>query len=205
MSQRDRSRREFRGAGVYPESLVPAFRPGDYIRTEPDGDVYEIDALSPQMGFTVFDDGVTVSGEDDSVDNEATSMEVPTDWLGQYRPIQIGTDLPADVEVRVDQGGKESPFATNKNEWGSYTRDSLTPLGYDGNATVSEDDFNLHLAELYVYEDEVPYFTFDNTTAGDETVQEWAWSGFQYRLSSVGNQPAGHVEPVPIEAIRGNR
>jgi hypothetical protein len=196
---------KYRGAGTYPRELVPAARPGDVVRMEPGGGVYMVDTMIPQPGFKIFDsdasNSVTVSANSTNSDNEATDMEMDDNWLGQYRLLQPGNDINPDVEVRIDMGGKTAPLYTNKNKRGEYTRDTLTPVGHDGSSTQVPNDFNLHLSELYVFEDEMPYFTFENTTAGDETVQGLYWSGFQYRLEPFDGTPGGHVEPIPTQRV----
>lgn len=209
MSQRSGGRRarqtntsgEYRGAGVYPRELVPAARPGDHVRLEPDGDVYEVDVMVPQPTVRIFTGGVTVTTNGINSDNEATNLEMPTNWLGQYRPIHLGNDLDGDPRVTIDQSGQQAPLYTNKNFRGEFEDITATEIGNDTSGTVVSDSFNHHLEELYVWEDNTPYFTFEDINGNNPTISDIRYAGFQYRLVPAQN-PQGHVEPVPTERVR---
>lgn len=199
---------EFRGAGVYPRELVPAARPGDYVSLEPSGDPYKVDQMVAQPGVFAFDsddgNGVTIGANDQEFDNEAEDLEMNRMWLGQFRPLHLGEDLPGGVNVTVDMGGKQSPMYTNKNQRGEIADETPAMVADDATGTsVVSDAFNTHLTEMYVYEDEVPYFSFENTTAGQVTVDDLRFAGFQYRLEPLSSTPAGaHVEPIPVERVK---
>lgn len=203
-------REGYHGAGVYPKELVPACRPGDYVSLEPDGDVYTVEVMTAQPGILAFDSddssGVPLAANETVRDNEATELELPTQWMGQYRLTQLGADLPDDVTATIDLGGKQAPLYTNKNSRGGYVEESTVEVADDTTGTdVTGDGFNHHLTELYIYEDEVPYFTFEETGGASPTVSDLRFQGFQFRLEPASNVPSdAHVEPVPTERIREN-
>lgn len=196
----------FRGAGVYPKNLVPAVRPGDYVRLEPSEDVYQVDVMAPQPGVLAFDsgdsNGVTVSTNGTNTDNQPIELEMPENWLAQYRPVHLGNDLDGDVLVTIDQGGQQAPMYTNKNFRGEWDEATATEIGNDDSSTVVSDAFNSNLVELYIHEDEVPYFTFEDVDGNNPTVSDIRFAGFQYRLDRATPPDNAHVEPVPTERVR---
>lgn len=207
MSARNGNDSEFRGAGVYPRELVPAVRPGDHVRLEPDGETYRIDAMTVQPGIFAFDsdsnNGVSLSANSTSEDNEAVDLEQNQDWLAQLRPVHPGLDFPDDVNVTIDMGGKQAPMYTAKTQRGEFAEETPAIVSDDGTGTsVTADEVNNHLLEFYIHEDEVPYFTFEETGGNTPTVSDVRYAGFQYRLEAVsGTQPGMHVEPVPTEKL----
>lgn len=193
---------------MYPRDLVPAFRQNDYVRLEPSGDVYIVDVMVAQPGVRIFQtdesNGVSPGANNTDSDNEATNLELPEGWLGQYRPVHLGQDLQDDVRMTIDLGGQQAPIYTNKNVRGEIEDETPTEISDDGTGTsVQSDSFNTHLAELYVFEDEVPFFTFEETGGGTPTISDIRYSGFQYRLESANSVPNGvHVESVPTQRVR---
>lgn len=197
----------FRGAGVYPFELIPAMRPGDYVRLVPDGDTYQVDVMVPQVKIEAFDsdksNGVDPGNNSTSTDNEATDLEMPSKWLAQLRPTQLGNDLPDGHIIRIDLGGKQAPLYTSKNVRGEYEEEDQSLIGDDGTGTtVTGDRFNNQLMELYIFEDEVPYFTFEDTTGASQTINDLTFQGYQYRLTETTVPNGAHVEPVPTERVR---
>lgn len=195
------------GAGVYPRELVPAVRPGDYVRLEPSGETYMVDLMVPQPGVKAFDsddsNGITPGANSTSADNKASELEMPNNWLAQYRPTRLGADLDDGVEIQIDMGGKQAPLYTNKNRRGEYIDESSAEIGTDTSGTnFTADTLNHALMELYIWEDELPYFTFTETAGNNPTVSDLWFQGFQFRLESTGVPADAHVEPVPTERVR---
>jgi len=209
MSTRQSGDSMFRGAGVYPRELVPAIRPGDYVELQPAEETYQVDVMTVQPGVFAFSsdnsNGVAVANNGTTSDNEATDLEQNRMWLAQYRPTQIGDDLQDDIHITMDLGGKQSPLYTNKNNRGEIVEETAAQVSDDTTGTeITADQFNDHLMELYIFEDEVPYFTFEDTGgSGGITVSDIRFAGFQYRLTEAGSVPNGaHVEPVPTERVK---
>lgn len=175
-----------RGAGLYPVQLQPAVRRGDYVELADPGSIHRVLELQVQPGVKAFDSGtsddVTVTANSTNSDNELNALEVPSNSIGQFRLIQPGSDIPADVEVEVDLGGSQAQAYITDNKRGFYTRETGTHEGY-ANGSPQPDTVHTHLTELYLVEDQDVYFTFTNTTAGDETVQNVVYSGYQYVIS----------------------
>jgi hypothetical protein len=178
------------------------------VSLEPSGDLYKVGKMVVQPGILAFasadGNGVTIGANDSEFDNEAEDLEMNRGWLGQYRPLHLGEDLPDGVNVHVDMGGKQSPMYTNKNQRGEIADETAAMVADDATGTsVVSDILNTHLSEMYVYEDEVPYFSFKNTTGAQVTVNDVRFAGFQYHLESLSTAPGGaHVEPVPVERVK---
>lgn len=198
-----------RGAGAFPRHLVPAARVGDYFRLLPADDVYEVRAVVPQPGVRAFnsndDDDLTIDAGATDEDNEMTQLAMADNWLGQLRFVQPGVELPDGVEIRVDYGGRQAPFFTSKNSRSVIDNNTGTLAGYDedDDAAVAFEHASA-LAEFYVFEDEVPYFTVENTSDGEVDVADLTFSGWQYQLSRdpVSLPDNTHPVTVPTERIR---
>lgn len=191
-----------RGAHLFPPELVPAVLPGDYIEVLGDNSVRRITNIIQQPGVFTFDasqgNDVLVGANSTVSDNEVEAIEMPDTVAGQVRMVDPGNDIPSDVQVQIDLGGRASQMMTTNNEQGFIDHETGTQVGYDGTGTVADDDIDTHLTELYLFGPQDIYFTFTNTTAGDETVSDVRFSGYQYVTEPVTRDdvPDG-VRPVP--------
>jgi len=200
-----------RGAGAYPENLVPAVRPGDYVRLLPDDDIRRIVSFTPQPGIRVLNseegDDVTV-GANDNEKVELDRLKHEDNELAQLRLVSPGTDLPDGVEVEVDYGGRQAPYYTSKNARARIDNNSATVSGYDegaGSAFVS-DGLQSQLLEYYVFEQEAPYFDLYNTTGADITVSDITFAGYRFDVTpEPETQAPSSMMAVPIQTERFNR
>lgn len=206
-----------RGAGPYPRNLEPVALEGDIVKLisqhldEPV--IRQVEAFEPQPTIVEFDsddgDDITVSGNDSNTDHELTRLEVPDGWIGQFRMVRLGLDIPADIEITVDQGGSALPLYSTKNRQGRIDRATGTEIGHDDTGAdqwIVEEDINTQLVEWYVWEQEPPIFSFENTTAGDVGVSDIRFSGYMYRTIPVNRVPDNvHPIPLPVGSIREGR
>lgn len=184
--------------GAYTPSLTPVARPGDVVRLDPEGDHFEVESYVAQPGVTA--ETITVS----SGQNEQTEVDaigVSDNTLGQWRLPLLASELPADVQIRVDHGGRQNPMWTTKNERGEITQDTGAVLTTDGAGNSEIDHAANHLTELFVYEDNPPYFTVYNNSDAEVSI-DLTFVGFQFELSPRTVDP-GNEQPVavPVERI----
>lgn len=184
-----------RGAGAYPQDLVPVALAGDYVRLEPHGDVYQVDVVQPQPGIDAFNsdqsNGVTASSQDTTSDQHATELEQRDRWLGQMRMVNI-SDIPSGIEeVQVDQGGGRQPLWTSKDGRGYVDNPGTQALlGYSG------------VTEFYVWQDEAPKFSFVNNTASNITINDVQFAGYHLRLDGPTNVPSNVQEvALPVQPV----
>lgn len=184
-----------RGAGVYPQALVPIALPGDYVRLQPSGDEFKVKSVEPEPGLDAFDsdlsNGVTASSNDTTSDQAATELEQRHGYLGQMRLVAPHRDIPSELaEVEVDQGGAQQPLWSSVENRGYINNDTQDIVGYSG------------LTEFYIWQDEnTPKFTFTNNTGSDVTVNDVQFAGFHIELESA-SVPSNVVPVQPItEAV----
>lgn len=190
-----------RGANLYPQDNVPAVLPGDYIRAVDSGQIRRVERIIQQPGVLAFEaatnDDVTVSGNSRSDDNEVNAIEMPEGVAAQLRLVHPGEDIPSDVEVEIDLTGQQAQMMTTNNKRGFWDRQTGVEEGFDGSSVVANGP-DTQLTELYLFGPQDIFFSFNNTTAGSETVQDMRFAGYQYQTEAVsaGEAPAG-VEPIP--------
>lgn len=203
MSQRERPPQgdplEPRGSGLYPRRLEPAALPGDLIAIKSTDEVRRVQEVVAQPGITAFQDGVDVNAGAESTDHELDALELPDNFAGQFRLVHPGDDIPTDVRFLFDLGAQNAQaFATN-NQRGFWDHETATEEAQDtaGN-TVTSDLLNLHLHELYTFEQQDIYVTFNHTNSGgaQQTIQDVRFTGFIYRLSEPLGLQQGR-QPVP--------
>jgi len=132
----------------------------------------------------------TVGANDTVNEAEMRSLYAQDGTLAQYRLVNpdTGEAIPDGVEITVDQGGEEAPRFNNKNRRGFYDSDTVTI----GDAAQQTELFQLHDTDLF--------FTFENTTSGDETFS-LKYTGYAYKLSNI-DIPADEADiQVPIERL----
>lgn len=203
----DQGNAQLRGAGAYPQELVPAVRPGDHAELVPLGEIKQVDAMVPQPGVLALDsdgsNGVTVADGSTDSDNELTNLEMPEGWLAQYRITQPADDMDDGVTFTVDMGGSQAPMYTNKTFRGEIIDSTATQHAEtSGGSDVTADTLNTHLLEFYIWEDEVPYLTIENSSGAQVTADDILFQGFQYRMADVSGSPNGNAEPLPVERVR---
>lgn len=191
------------GAGPYPRELVPVALPGDYVELVGLDETRRVEVMLAFPEVKALQSGVTVSANGEDADNALRELEQPTGWLAQFRMVQPGEDLPDGITVSVDYGGSEQPFYETNNAVGQFENSTGTVEGYDesGGASFTSDNVNTQLLEFYLHgtveAKRVPLFTFQNSTAGNVTVQNLTFSGYQYRMSGPTTPPEG-VEAIPL-------
>lgn len=184
-----------RGNGVFPRELVPIARAGDLIRLKPENEARRVETVVSVPTVRAFDssksDGVSVSGNSTSSDNNAEALEQSENWLGQFRLIHPEADLPANVDVEVDLGGAQAPLWTSKNARGVINADTAQIAGLTG------------ALDVHVWQTDEPKVTFINNSGNQQTIQDLRFAGFQYQLSADPVQVPTNVQPVvvPTEAI----
>lgn len=188
--------------GTFTPELTPAARPGDTIRLD-DGDsieTFRVVRFAPRPAVAA--DTISPDGNSTETDVELTDLEVWDGWLAQYRLLDLG-NLPADVSIELDLGGRQAPMWTSQNDRGSIDRDTGRVSSWDSGATsvVVEDQYT-NLTEFFVHGQEVPYATVTNDQ-GDATDVDLVFSGFVYQLERAGatDDPAAQV---PVASIRGS-
>lgn len=191
--------------GAYPYRLEPIARPGDVLRLDPLGEYREVDVFSIRPEIKAFATAIALTANGTDADNEATELSMPDGWLGQFRMLKPGADIPDGVTVTVDQGGEQSPMYTTKNARGSFDHSIGTIEGDDASGTNTATALETRLTELYVWQDDTtPYFTFEETAGGTPSIQNVRFSGYAYRLGKkLSSAPPGTTPvAVPIERVR---
>lgn len=189
--------------GAYPRALDPIARPGDVLRLDPLDELREVLFFIVQPGVNAFQTQISVAANDTEADNEATELEMPDTMLGQFRMVHPGEDLTDGINVTVDQQGQQAPLFTTKKARGFYDDQTGTMEGNDG-ASVVGNFRESRLTEVYVWEDNPPFYTFENTTGGSLNIQNIRFAGYHYKLGPVLDRAPDGRTPVavPISRIR---
>lgn len=190
-----------RGAGLYPRRLEPVALPGDLVEIKSEREVRRVEEVIAQPGVVGFQDGIDVAAGGESTDNELDILELPDNFMGQFRIVHPGEDIPTDVRFLWDMGAQNAQtFATN-NQRGFMDHQTATEESEDaGGNAVTGDLLNLHLLEVYSFEQQDLYLTFDHTNSGgaQQTVQDVRFAGFMYQLSQPVGLTSQAEQPVPI-------
>lgn len=187
--------------GAFTPDLTPVARRGQPVILDSGGEeaLYEVERLGPLP--RIESQEITVPDNSSVRNFELENLEMWEGWLGQYRFRNLADQLPDDVTLEVDQGGSQAPLFQNRNVRGSIESGTLTSesaVDGDGNGDVE----NLsHLAEFYVWGDEVPKLTLTNRSGASVSV-EFEFFGFSLKLSSTSNQN-GQPVYIPVESVRG--
>jgi len=199
------------GAGAYPPNLVPAVRPGDLAELLPMEKLVRIASFTPQPGVTTLSsaDGNDVTIPDGDFETvELRPLAAQDKELLQLRPLALADDLPDGVEIEVDFGGEQAPYYQTKNARGTLKNDTGATAGYNesDDSVFVTDEVQTQLLEYYIYEQEVPFFTFRNNSGGQVTISDIVFSGYRYDLVEEGVRQGGMEDPVtPIPVERDNR
>lgn len=169
---------------TFQESFKPVALPDQVVKLLPDEELREVRAVEPMMGITSIDFGPLSAGGKNGPDgNEVTELTMDTNHLGQFRMSVLSP-----VEIQVNQDGKQDQRFTNSN-----TRGTITPTT------------PLHLAELFVFQDGLPFFIIENpnTYALERTLV--SFQGFKLILEpdELSEEDLGRRQPigVPIDRL----
>lgn len=187
-------------AGAFNSSFEPVARVGDVIDVQPRG-MYQVERLGLQPGINTT---ITVSAND-TEQVELTDIRQDDGYLAQFRQPRLADELPDGVEVRVDHDGQQAPAFEAKASRGFYDNETGAVYSYDPDSDVAIQDDHLNLfTELFVFEDDVPYFTVRNTTAGEIDYTP-TFVGYQYQIEPItdrqADQMGGQAVAVPSKSI----
>jgi len=187
-------------AGAFNSSFEPVARVGDVIDVQPRG-MYQVERLGLQPGINTT---ITVSAND-TEQVELTDIRQDDGYLAQFRQPRLADELPDGVEVRVDHDGQQAPAFEAKASRGFYDNETGAVYSYDPDSDVAIQDDHLDLfTELFVFEDDVPYFTVRNTTAGEIDYTP-TFVGYQYQIEPItdrqADQMGGQAVAVPSKSI----
>jgi len=188
-------------AGAFNSSFEPVARVGDVINAQPRG-YYQVQRLGLQPGLQ----SSTITVAANSIEQvELRDIRQDDGYLAQFRQPRLANELPDGVEVRVDHDGQQAPAFEAKASRGFYDNETGAVYSYDPNAGNVTQDNHLDLfTELFVYEDDVPYFTVKNTT-GSQITYTPTFTGYQFAIEEIAerqaDQVAGQAVAVPTKSI----
>jgi len=181
-------------AGAYNSSFEPVARVGDVINVQPRG-FYQVERLGLQPGLQADTITVDANGVEQV---ELTSIRQDDGFLAQFRQPRLADELPDGVEVQADHDGQQAPAFEAKNSRGFYDNETGAVYSYDPDSDVVTHDDHLDLfTELFIYEDNVPYFTVTNTTAGQITYTP-TFVGYQFGVEEIASQEADRLGGQPV-------
>lgn len=177
----------------YNSDLEPTLTVDSTIELQPEEAAYMVRTVEvlPQVStaeFTVPANGFLEEQEIDEFygqDGVLVQLRIPT-------PPDGSAAIPDGIELEVDQGGQESPRYNIKNQKGVITGDTV------------EFGEAFQQTELYQYEDEDLFFTFENTSSTDQTFSIVA-TGYAYDLRPASIDPENADVTVLTErrSLRG--
>lgn len=186
--------------GAYTKELSPVAYYDQPVLLD-DGDeqvLFRVTQVVPLVGVTTG--SVTINANDEETNVAATELEIWDGWLAQWRPTNWTQDIPADINITVDQGANNKAVYQTRNSQGVLEPGTPSELVDEGAAAEITNHSNL--LEYYVYEDEPPRFTYENPTAGQETVSI-EFSGFAFNVERIRGEPDEQPVYVPVEGISG--
>lgn len=186
--------------GAYTSELSPVAYYDQPVLLD-DGDdqqAFRVSQVIPLVGVTT--DPVTISGQSTETNVDATELEIWDGWLAQWRPTNWTQDIPADINITVDQGANNKPVYQTRNSQGVLEPGTPSELVDEGAAAQITNHSNL--LEYYVYEDEAPSFTYENPTVGAETVSI-EFAGFALNVDPIREPDDEQPVYIPIEGITG--
>jgi hypothetical protein len=186
--------------GAYTSELSPVAYYGQPVLLDSGSEqqAYRVTQVIPQVGITT--DTVTINGQDEEVNVKATELETWDGWLAQWRPTNWTQDIPDDINITVDQGANNKSVYQTRNSQGVLEADTPSELLDEGPAAEITNHANL--LEFYVFEDEPPRITYENPTAGQETVSI-EFTGFAFNVERISGAPDEQPVYVPVEGISG--
>lgn len=183
--------------GAFNGGFDPITRPGGFVQFDSatTGPVYAVTGYNVLPGITLESD---FSVNDGSLEKrELTDIEMDDGYLSQYRLLRLPEELPDDVEIRVDHDGKQSPLYQTKNRRGALDNQTGAIYTDDGANSSIVDAHDSRFTELFVWEDNPPYFTVENNSGGQVTFN-LTFSGYAYELEQVAEGPSNFDGPQPV-------
>lgn len=192
--------------GAFNGGFEPIARPGGFVQFDDvsDGAIYAVRAYNvlPEIqleeNFTPSDGGIEK--------RELTDIEMDEGFLAQYRLLKLPDQLPDDVEIEIDHDGKQAPLYQTENVRGVLTNETGAVYTDDTGGDSVVDQHLSQFTELFVWEDNPPYFTVKNNTGGAVDIP-LTFSGYAYRLEQVATglndfDGAGQPVVVPRKSIQ---
>ena len=192
--------------GAFNSSFDPVTRAGGVVNFNSinSDTYYVVQNLNTLPRVTLDEDFSLANGETEK--REITELEVEDTYLAQYRLLRLADELPADVEIRVDHGGKQSPMFETKNRLGKLDRETGAVFTDDGSGGAVVDHHMSRFTELFVWEDNPPYFTVENNSGGQVDFN-LTFTGYAYVTEEVGRQEveSKNIQPVsvPTQSLDG--
>jgi hypothetical protein len=185
--------------GAYTPELTPVAYYDQPVLLDDGSDqnLARVEQVAPLIGIET--QAFTVPSNDQINNVDVDALEIWDGWFAQYRPVGLQDELPDGVEMTIDHGSNNSPLYQAKQSRGAVSEDTVV-TGVDDGSYGEVDDLS-YLHELYVLEDEVPKFSFKNTTGSDETFSI-TFTGFCFNITPIRSAD-GQPIYLPVAAIRG--
>lgn len=190
--------------GAFNSSFDPVVRAGGVLNFNgiDSGDLYVVQNINVLPGITLDEDFSVPDGQQEK--QEITELEMDDGFLGQFRLLSLAEELPDDVEIKIDHGGKQSPMYETKNRRGFLDNTTGAVYTDDGAGSAVSDHQMSRFSELFVWEDSTPYFTVENNS-GAQVDFNLTFTGYAYSTEPVSRQEAESmgIQPVsvPIESL----
>lgn len=196
-------------SGAFNGGFEPIARPGGFVQFDdtPSGPVYAIRSYNVLPEIQLEDNFSPSAGGIEK--RELTDIEMGEGFLAQYRLLQLPEQLPDDVEIVVDHDGKQAPLYQTENVRGALTNQTGAVYTDDASGGAGDSIVDHHLSqftELFVWEDNPPYFTVENNTGGAVDIP-LTFSGYAYKLEQVASSlddfnGAGQPVVIPRKSIQ---
>jgi len=185
--------------GAYNHQFEPVARVGDVIDVQSRG-IYRVTALGPQPNLQPEDEFTVADTESEK--RELTDTEQRKNFLAQYRLPQLASRLPDDVVIRIDHDGRQEPLYEAKNVRGELDNEVGAIYSQDGSGSVVQEEQLTAFTELFIYEDNVPYFEVENNS-GSQITYTPRFVGYQFALEELNSVPGGTTPvAVPSRSIK---
>jgi hypothetical protein len=183
--------------GAFNGGFEPIARPGGFVQFDDvsDGTIYAVTAynvlpeIQLESNFSPSDGGIEK--------RELTDIEMDEGYLAQYRLLKLPEELPDDVEIRVDHDGKQSPLYQTENVRGVLTNETGAVFTDDTAGGAAVDRHMSRFTELFVWEDNPPYFTVENNTGGAVDIP-LTFTGYAFKLEEVASGLNDFDSPQPV-------
>lgn len=189
-------------SGAFTPEFTPVARVGHLVeldRGEDGKQTWRVERMSHPTEV-VIDLPEVGAGEEEQTELE--DLKLWRNWLGQFRMLKFRDELPDDVTIQADLGGRSSPIWTLKNVRGNIDQQTgaVAAHDFDGGGEATEVQYT-HITELFTFHDTVPWFTITNSS-GSPVDFDITFTGFIYRLRQ---QAATDQQPIyiPVESVRG--
>lgn len=186
--------------GAFNGGFEPIARPGGFVQFDdtPSGTVYAVRAYNVLPEIQLEDNFSPSNGGIEK--RELTDIEMDEGFLAQYRLLKLPEQLPDDVSIEIDHDGKQAPLYQTENVRGALTNETGA-VYTDDTAGGSVVDHHLsQFTELFVWEDNPPYFTVENNTGGAVDIP-LTFTGYAFQLEEVASNLDnfnGNRQPVVI-------